>query len=44
MVCGLGGNKPKTFRYEGAREAGAVLDFALMHIGKLSRARLAGKP
>ena len=44
MACGLGGKKPKTFNYEGPREASAVLEFVLTHIGKLARARLAGKP
>ncbi|CDJ56301.1 thioredoxin, putative [Eimeria maxima] len=43
VVVGRGGNKPKTFKYEGSRDANAVLDFVVTHIGKLARARLAGK-
>ncbi|CDI81302.1 thioredoxin, putative [Eimeria acervulina] len=43
IVVGRGGSKPKTFKYEGNRDASSVLEFTVMHIGKLARARLAGK-
>ncbi|CDJ42845.1 thioredoxin, putative [Eimeria tenella] len=43
VIAGRGGNKPKSFKYEGSRDANSVLEFAVTHIGKLARARLAGK-
>lgn len=40
---GKGGKPPKTFDYTQARTAAALVDFALQHLGKLAKARLAGK-
>ncbi|KAL8427948.1 hypothetical protein Efla_003462 [Eimeria flavescens] len=42
VIVGRGGGKPKMFKYSGSREAASVLDFAVSHVGKLARARLAG--
>ncbi|XP_058515736.1 protein disulfide-isomerase A6 homolog [Ochotona princeps] len=42
-IIGKGGATPKTFDYNQARTASALVDFALQHLGKLARARLAGK-
>ncbi|OEH75015.1 protein disulfide isomerase-related protein [Cyclospora cayetanensis] len=41
VVVGRGGKKPKTFKFEGNRDANTLLDFVIMHTGKLAKARLA---
>ncbi|EPT25079.1 protein disulfide isomerase-related protein (provisional), putative [Toxoplasma gondii ME49] len=40
---GRGGKPPKTFDYNQGRDAASLIEFAVMHAGKLARARLAGK-